>query len=612
MRLNLLFLVCLLQHLAFGQEISFESTSGFYNTDFDLLLFTNSEGDIHYTLDGNDPSIGSPIYTQAIQITDRNNDPNTISNIPTNPSSTWDHQIWKKPQVVIPKSRIVKAALFKDGIQISPVFYEEYFIGDPLSNIKMPVFSIVIDSLELFDYERGIYVPGKDFDNNPNTWQPGNYYERGDEWERIMQMSYYEDGERILKQTAQVEIHGGGSRIYPCKSLKISAKNSLGSRYFEYPFFKDKPWTTYKRMILRNGGQDWIKTIFTDALMHDLVKNQNMESQASLPVVLFINGSYWGIHNLRERYDKFYFENYHTDELEDFDFLELAMWFIEKEGDVSDYQMMNDSLDTMDLSTEEDYQKIAQQIDIANFIDQHISKVYGGGQDWSGNNERIWRAESNGNKWRWVAKDYDDAFRNITYDSYEHATNDYGYDWPNPEWSTRLFRHLMRNKGFNNRYRDRLEYHLANTFPATKVVATIDSLAAIYRPEMQRQIDRWSYPESLAVWEQNINDLKNFANERPTFLLDNFNSYFPKIYENPVEVSINPNPASDMIFIDLPESNTSTSRAMVYSAEGILISEWSLSNEYQNSIDISNFVKGTYFVHLNEGEQRIVSKLIIQ
>lgn len=612
MRLNFLFMICLLQHVAFGQEISFGTGSGFYRADFDLVLSSNSNSQIHYTLDGTDPTRNSPEYTQAIKITDRSNEPNTIADIPTNPPTTWDFQLWIKPKVVIPKSRIVKAALFQNGQQVSPVFYEEYFIGDSLANIQLPIFSIVIDSADLFDYEKGIYVPGRDFDNNPNTWQPGNYYERGDEWERIMQVSFYENEKQVLKQTAQVEIHGGGSRIYPCKSLRLSAKNSLGNRFFDYSFFKDRPWDFYKRMVLRNGGQDWTKTIFKDALFHSLLKNQQIETQATLPTVVFINGSYWGIHNLRERYDKYYFENYHDDEIEEIDFLEIAMEFIAKEGDVSDYEKMNESLNALDLSNDEDYEHIAQQIDIANFIDNHISKTYGGGRDWSGNNERLWRAKSKGNKWRWVAKDYDDVMEDITYDAYQHATNDVGEDWPNPEWSTRLFRHLMKNEKFSNRYRERLEYHLSHTFSATKVITAIDSLAAIYRPEMQRQIDRWNYPSSLSEWEQSINDMKTFAKERASFLLDNFNSFFPPIYENPTDISMSPNPASDIVFIDLPASSTTRIKAMIYTTNGQLKTEWLLSNENQNSLSLSNFTKGTYFVHFFWNEQQIVKKLLVQ
>ncbi len=601
-----------MQQLTFGQEIQFDLPSGFYDAGFELVLTTPAEGAIHYTLDGTNPSIQSPMYTQAIQVEERNDEPNSIANIPTNPATTSDHQIWRKPQISIPKSRLVKAALFRDGIQVSPVYYEEYFIGGQLSDIQLPIFSIVIDSVELFDYDKGLYVPGRDFDNNPFTWQPGNYFERGDEWERIMSLSFYKDRALVLKQSAQVEIHGGGSRIFPCKSLRLSAKASLGNRYFENPFFEDRPWDSYKRMILRNGGQDWLKTIFTDVLLHELLKKQNIETQASLSTILFINGSYWGIHNLRERFDKYYFANYHNNELEDFDLFEIASGIEVKEGEAFEYAEMNDSLRVLDLSLEQDYQRITEQVDIANFIDQHISKTYGGGRDWVGNNEQIWRAESTGNKWRWVAKDYDDAMQNVTYNSYAHATNDNGIDWPNPEWSTRLFRHLMKNRNFTIRYKNRLEYHLAHTFSAPRVVAAIDSLAAIYRPEMQRQIDRWSYPESIDLWEQSVKDMKEFAQNRPAFLLDNFNSHFPNIYENPDGTLLHPNPANNILYIDLPASSAPSVKALVYTVEGQQKMEWNLSNENQNSIDLSDFSRGTYFIHIYLDKGWIVKKLIVQ
>ncbi len=588
----------LLSNIMMAQEIYFSVPSGFYADDIELEMTSNSSGDIRYTLDGTDPTFESPIYNQPITVEDRNAESNSISNIPTNPATTYFKYVWKVPSGNIPKMRIVKATLFNNSIPISKVFYQEYFIDAPLSDIEMPIFSIIADSVGLFGYEEGIYVPGKDYDDDPDTWQPGNYYERGSDWERVAQVSFYENKNLVVRQKVIMDMHGGGSRIMPCKSIRLAAKSSLGNEYFEFPFFKNKNWTKYKRILLRNSGQDFYRSLFADVLLQSLLKNQNVEYQASRQVVVFVNGAYWGIHNLREKYDKYYFENYHDGDLEDIDYMEIAMEYIAKEGSTQDYENMNEALLNLDLSIDENYQTIASQIDIDNYIDYHISKIYGGGTDWTGNNERIWRTHNQGSRWRWVGNDYDDIFQELEKDSYQHATRTDWEQWPNPEWATRLFRQLMTNRNFAIQYKNSLRFHLDNTYSSANVIAAIDSLTQIYRPEMPRHIQRWNYPDSLEKWEATILDFKDFAMQRPDFIWENFQQYFPSIYENPDEIKLFPNPTKDFIFIDLPEWWAPNINFQIFDTSGKLMQDGYLSKSAQNKISVEHLPKGLFFISI--------------
>lgn len=611
MKFKLILLLVLICQKVSGQGIDFSVASGFFEEKFELVLSTTISGDIRYTIDGSEPTSSSLLYVDPFIVKERSNEPNTISIIPTNPPTTSLSYVWKMPRSKTPKARIVKAAVFNEGILVSPILYEEYFIGISLNEIQMPIFSIQINSSDLFDYETGIYVAGKDYDANPNTWQPGNYYERGEDWEREMSLTFYENQDLIFRQDTEMQIHGGGSRIRPCKSLRISAKSSLGNAFFEYPFFEDRPWSKYKRLILRNAGQDWNHALFADVLMQSLLAQQNIAHQASKQVVVFINGSYWGIHNLREKYDKHYFSNYHDKDDEAIDYIEIASEFIAKEGSALDYELMNESLLKTDLSEVENYASIAQRIDVANYIDHHISKVYGGGKDWSGNNERLWRTHGEKSKWRWVANDYDDAFDAIEYDSYLHATRTDGPAWPNPEWSTRLFRSLMKNVSFAVQYKTRLKFHLENTYSTELVVDMIDSIATIYRPEIPRQIERWTYPNSVEEWEQFVGEYKIFATQRPQFLWNNFLHYFPNIDIGPDQIVVYPNPAKDYFYIDLPDSFGENSSMKILSAEGRLILETTLSNSLRNKIDLPNMSKGVYFVVVLNQEEEYTERLFI-
>lgn len=83
------------------------------------------DGDIHYTFDGSDPNLNSPIFVSSIVVYERNSEPNSIADIPTNPPTISDRFVWQLPQSSIHKSRLMKAAVFKNGVKVSPVVDKE-------------------------------------------------------------------------------------------------------------------------------------------------------------------------------------------------------------------------------------------------------------------------------------------------------------------------------------------------------------------------------------------------------------------------------------------------------------------------------------------------------
>ena len=98
------------------------------------------------------------------------------------------------------------------------------------------------------------------------------------------------------------------------KSLKLYARSSYQPPgIVEYPIFPGltttgtgEPLTEFKRILLRNTGNHWSIDLFADALMHELIARTKVDVMAYRPAVVFINGEYWGIHNIRERLDQHY------------------------------------------------------------------------------------------------------------------------------------------------------------------------------------------------------------------------------------------------------------------------------------------------------------------
>ena len=75
-------------------------------------------------------------------------------------------------------------------------------------------------------------------------------------------------------------------------------------------------------------------------MLQDLLKDLDMETQDFRPSVVFINGEYWGIQNLRERINKYYIEQHYNVDKDNIDLVEL--YGIVLEGDDTAYtSLMN-------------------------------------------------------------------------------------------------------------------------------------------------------------------------------------------------------------------------------------------------------------------------------
>jgi hypothetical protein len=286
--------------------------SGFYRDAVSLQLSSsNSNTEIRYTLDGSLPNPGSRLYLTEIILDITNYESPPISQIPTTPlEGPWQLEqfIWKEP-LNVKKAHIIRYALFSEGERVSQNYTQTFFIGDELyERYNFPVFSLVTDSLNLFQYDTGIYIPGVKFEEIGWQWYPyGNYRERGRDWERISHISFFEENRNLIFETnSGIRVRGSGSACNPQKSLGIYFRNEYGVNKIDYQIFEDSNVQFFKRLILRSSGNDMLKTHFRDAVLTELLKPLDLELQNFRPAILFINGEYWGIHGIREKLDEYY------------------------------------------------------------------------------------------------------------------------------------------------------------------------------------------------------------------------------------------------------------------------------------------------------------------
>lgn len=609
----------------FPDTLLFSHEQGFYADTFYLQVWGNLEqAVIHFTTDGSDPSPSSDILPDSLMIYNRENEDNYFSLVRTNPETAPEFYRWHPPQGNIFKGTSLKIRSFVGNEAVSPLYTQTYLVHPEMDSMYgLPVVSIVTDSLNFFDYETGIYVAGLHHDLNPSwgwIWGTGNYHQRGDEWERPANMSFFEaDGNLAFQQDVGLRIHGDGSRALPQKSLRVYARNDYGKSSIDYAFFPETGVDSYQRILLRNAGQDFYATMLTDALTHRLVEHLDLETQSVRPAVVFVNGEFWGIHHIRDRIDKYYFEYCCGAEPDQLDYLEGSG--IVKEGSNNDYLAVINFIAENDLQEDLNYIQVAEQIDIANYIDYTIAKQYVAVFDWPGNNMEFWRKQEAGGKWRWVFFDNDMSMVDFAFDAIAHSTLENGPEWPNPDWSTFLFRNLIKNEQFKQQYLDRFEYHFNHTFTEERINNELDSLLHQIEPIMERQIHRWNYPQTYNNWVYRIYLHRAFAMKRPCFMLYHLINHFditdttfavgvcdtihavniPEALFNDQDFELWPNPASTTIRVLLKYPITAISKIMVFDVYGRMVKDVELpQTPYIRSlpIHIGDLASGSYVLRI--------------
>lgn len=554
----------------------FSHSGGFYDAPFSLDIQAKEQGStILYTLDGSVPdslnlngttysylnqyrqkpntgagpllyrTVKSQVWGGPIQITDLTSNPNQLSRI----STTYDANPWYFPTTIIDKAVTVRARSVKAGALQGEVVSNTYFIRNQgLNPYHLPVISFKTAENNLFDFYKGIYVAGVDFENwrssNPSATANGgtsaNYHREGDEWEYPAHLEFFDaSGTRRLAQEVGFRIHGNWSNAHPFKSLRIYARNEYGNSLLSWPFFTTRNDSAYKRIILRNSGNDIWYTMFRDAALQEIVRHLNFETQACQPSVLFINGEYWGIHNIRERYDKYYVARLYGVDPEKVDMLENK-WEA-SEGSNTHYAAMIDFISKNGLGVESYYDWVQTQIDVSGFIDYQIAQIFIVNTDWPGNNIKFWRLQTEDflpeagpgrdGRWRWMMYDTDYSFGIYTpteysFDMMTFTTLATGTSWPNPDWSTLLFRKLLENENFRNSFIVRFCDELNTAFLPQVTQATIDRMQTAIEPEMSRHIQRWKMPSSLSQWYSNVSQMRDFAGQRPYYARNHLRQFF--------------------------------------------------------------------------------------
>ena len=450
----------------------------------------------------------------------------TDGSVPTSESSLLNGN-----QIDFFRTGIIRLRAIEKNALPSPILTETYFIQQ---RHDLPVISISTNPRNLWSDEEGIYVVG-------TNGIGGNGHEKANwnqDWEIPIGFEYYdEEGVKQISTGAGAKIFGGWSRLNPMKSLSIFFRSEYGLGEIEYELFQSKDITRFESIVLRNSGNDFTSqgnSMFRDGLMSTLVNDTEIDNNAFQPSVVYLNGEYWGIHNIREKLNEHYVESNSSADSDNIDLIGNGgglNHFAAVHGSTEEYNSLLNYATSKPLVFTQFYEEIENMIDIDNYIDYHLAQIYYANTDWPGNNTKIWRSRNQDGKWRWILYDTDFGF-NLRYGGHvDHNTLNFALDpsgpgWPNPPWSTLLMRQLFDSPIFRAKFSNRMADLMNSAFKPSRVHSVIDSLSNLIESEIPRHMNTvtpaGAYGGSVGEWNDQITSMKNFGAQRPNYIENAF------------------------------------------------------------------------------------------
>ena len=449
----------------YAEEPKFSKDGGYVDNGTSISLKTSDGSTIYYTLDGSFPTQNSKKYDGPITIND---------------------------------TTVVKAISYKDGYLPSTTLSRTYIVGRKHENA---IVSISTDSYNLY----GNYGIITNYKQNVN---------------KIINFEFYEsNGDFGVGFVGDTKLSGADSREFAQKSMSIFLRKEYGLKEVTYPFFKDCDTVTYSSLLMRNAGEDPKGIRIMDAVLTRTLKGQmDIDMQEYRPVVVYINGKYYGLYNLRQKLNSDYLVSKYGVSKNNID---LIKYTTPKKGSTADYENLIYYINTHDPANSDVYEYLKTQIDMQELVNYLIVESYYGNTDLG--NIEYWK--SSDGKWRWMLYDLDWSMwsSNVNMSYPVLSTNmpavTYLYSLINAS------RRLYRNAEFKDLYLSTLAYHLKNTFEPSRMNGIVDELAKEIEYEMPYHIAVWgrdySNLNSMDKWYRNIDNFKQMITARYNYVTRN-------------------------------------------------------------------------------------------
>ncbi len=464
-------------------------------------------------------------YDEAISVQITNNEENSTLRYTTNGDNVTESSPLYEGAIELTNTRVIKARAYSDDPDILPgrMDFSTFFINE---DFTLPVFSVAADRVQDLANGQGEVIP-------------------------IGSVEYFNlDKERESVSYGELNRHGQDSWSLNHRSLDYICRDEMGySKAIKAELFPQKSRDEFQRLMFRASGDDNYparpgpdhrgSAHVRDEYVHTLALEGGMELDVRTPqrAILFLNGDYWGVYGLREKIaDHDYIGEYYDQGKYDIQFNSTWGNYLQRYGGeaaANDWLDLQEFALTQNLAIEENYNYVDSLINLTSLIDWVLINTNTVAADWLQWNTGWWRGmdpEGKHKKWGYIVWDMDATFDYyINYTAVPNINPDAVpcdieelFQWvPEARHNVIFLRLLDQNETFRELYFQRYADMMNTAFTCENMLSTFDRMIAEIEPEMPRQIERWAgQNDSLEEWEENVEQLRGFIEERCTLLDD--------------------------------------------------------------------------------------------
>ncbi|MEN9332154.1 MAG: hypothetical protein RLZZ94_1244 [Bacteroidota bacterium] len=357
----------------YADKPDFFYNAGFYTGSLTYFMSTTeTNATIRYTDNGTAPTLASPAYLN----------PNTIT-----------------------QTKVIKAITYSSDPTILPSFMEfaTYFIN---VNHTLPVVSISATQLNNLANGAGNLEPKGSFE----------YFDTA--------------GVRKANTYGEFNRHGQDSWVLSQRSLDFISRDEMGYNHsVEEKLFEYSPRQDFQRLILRAAGDDNYPADHRqanegschvrDAYIHMLSKKggMNLDVRNAEKCIVYLNGSYWGVYDIRENPDEHdYTEYYYGQD-------KYNLYYIETWGNtwaeyggpaaLNEWGSLWSYIQNNSMANPTNYNYVMNRYDASSLVDYVITNAVTVCSDWLNYNTGWWRGLDSTQqhlKWGYILWDNDATF----------------------------------------------------------------------------------------------------------------------------------------------------------------------------------------------------------
>jgi hypothetical protein len=435
---------------------------GIYNNVENVKFELKTYGTTYYTLDGSIPTTASKVYAGPI---------------------------------FLDKTTVVKSMSIDSFKKESKVVTTSYIINE---NHKLPVMSVSLNQSQFDSLQKNAWVVDLEYPAYAELFEDGKGF----------------------SVPCGIKLFGGNTRGMPKKSFSLKFRGKYGASKLNYQVFENRDFSVYNSLVLRSGSTDSERAYIRDVLGTSIVDGKTeLDVQAYKYIVLYINGKYWGVYDIREKVDEHFISSHYNVDSN-------RVNIIRGDGDItsgsiSGYNSMISYARNNNLAIKQNYEEIKKKLNITSYIDFWIAETFTTNNDIL--NMRFFsHPDIDGGRWRMIFYDLDYAFYNYSKNYYLFTVDPGGM--AKFKIDTSLMRSLVKSSEFRKSYLERLKYNLTNVWNESRVLGEIDKIYNYLLPEMTRNQERWGL--TLSKWQYEVNQLKDYIRKRKGYLLAQTKSFF--------------------------------------------------------------------------------------